>query len=244
MKPLLLHVFNDQVVKAKIARIREKLLENATGIDGENFTAISTADLRLLFDLYYEEFFEADTRSYWNVGFSLSKRMTRTAGKVIYSRKDKFCEIRIASTLLFRLDFTDPEKFYIVNGIKCYTRLDCLMRVFEHEIVHIFEYIACGNSNCSQPRFKDMVYNLFRHTGTKHEMNPAKKEPVPVGTFKPGDHVRFIYRGTVIEGTIKGIRKRATVLGEPVRDKLGRKLMPKYYVPLSRLSKIDRTGQA
>ncbi len=243
-KPMILQVFDDHVVKAKIERVRQKLLDKAVGIDAENFTAISTADLRLLFELYYEEFFDPETRSYWQVHFSMSKRMTKTAGKVIYNRRDTICEIRIATYLLFRLDFSDPDQFYVVNGIKCYTRLDCLMRVFEHEIVHVFEYIACGNSNCSQPRFKDMVYKLFRHTETKHEMTTSKREPVPEGTFKPGDRVRFLYRGTVVEGTIRGIRKRATVLGEPVQDKSGRKLMPKYYVPLSRLIKIDRTGQA
>ncbi len=244
MKPLILHVFDDEVVKAKIARIRERLLAGGTGIREENFKAITEADLRLLFELYFEEYFDADTRPLWKGSFSLSRRMTKTAGKVIFNRRDRSAEIRIASTLLLRLGFTDPSQFYVVNGIRCYTRLDCLLRVFEHELAHVFEYLAYGSSNCSQQRFKEMVYKLFRHTRTKHEMSSSRDAKRTVESFSPGDRVRFIYQGITREGIIKGIRKRAIVLCDPVRDRWGRKVAPKFYVPLTKLIKIDRTGQA
>ncbi len=239
MRTFVIPEFTEEIVKVKIEIIRQELLEKAAELDRENFTRISVGDLVLLFDLYNREFFLGEFPSSWKIDYSFSNRMTRTAGKVIYHRIKKTCEIVIATRLLLRLDFGDAGRFYVVNGVRCHTRLECLMRVFEHELIHVLEFVLFGFSSCSKPRFRMMAYGLFGHTKTKHELFGKPQEPVIKDVFRAGDRVYFKYDGETIEGVIKGIRKRATVICEEGKSSKRGRVVRKFYVPLSRLEKVE-----
>ena len=133
-----------------------------------DFTRIHAEDLMLLYELYDENYFEGllqgslDLR---RISFRLSKRMTRAGGKTTcwsnsHDRRQIRYEIAVSTTLLFQ-SFTDPERTITVTGLECDNRLQALMRVMEHELVHLMEMLVWQDSSCAQFRFQDIASRLF-----------------------------------------------------------------------------------
>nr|MCS5648319.1 hypothetical protein [Dehalococcoidia bacterium] len=100
-------------VASKILEIKELVLLESQHLDTENFSDIGPDDLQRLFDQYDHLFFENSCRQLLGddqLGFRLSKRMTRSGGKT--SRREirnfigkvvsKGYEIAVSETLLFQ----------------------------------------------------------------------------------------------------------------------------------------------
>lgn len=226
--------------RRKISKLFRSRSENITS---ETINAISSADLELLFELYDQIFFDNWFQEVYQgkVKFSLSRRMTRSAGSTICPKnmgkikpEDQVIEIRIGVDFFFHYQTLEGEK--TVCGIKTTTALEGLQLVFEHELCHLIEFVHHHLSSCKGDRFKTMARNLFGHLESHHQLPTYRQIAREKFGLQVGDTVSFTYEGKRLKGIINNINKRATVL---VRDKKGQMVdeegnrYSKYYVPLT-----------
>lgn len=178
----------------------------------------------------------------------VSNRMTRAAGKTtcrmerssqLTMRRAAAIEITLSRPLLSVP--VDPERGALVSGRVCRDRLDTLLRVFEHELVHVLLFCIGADARCSQPWFRHIATGLFGHRDTKHHLVRSPPAPAPgAPPIRPGDRVRFRHDGQVHEGIVNRITKRATVLVEDPRGAQysdGVRYL-KFYVPLPLLERV------
>lgn len=235
--------YSGEDIKYKRNYIYSKLINTSENIKSGIIKKISADDLYLLFKLYDETFLQGyfNENFYGSIHFSLSKRMTSSAGKTIYPRnithlslnEIKF-EIRMAVNFFFKFYETKGDK--IVNGIIASDALEALQLVFEHEICHVIELIMYRQSSCSGKRFKTMANRIFGHTKSYHELPTASQIAKRNYISSIGKKVVFKYNNLNLSGIITNINKRATIMvmnnnGNYV-DKSGNRYI-KYYVPLN-----------
>jgi len=227
--------------------IVDYVLGTSRDLNDPNFNSFHATDVQLLYELYDENFFNGLLLKSLNpqqISFRLSRRMTKAGGKTTrwsdrYGRTEPRYEIAISSTLLFQ-SFLDPERSTTVTGLECESRLEGLMRIMEHEIVHLSEMLVWSDSSCALHRFQDIASRLFGHTDHRHDlMTPQEVARTQFG-IRPGVRVRFGFEGQVLEGIVNRITKRATVL---VADSTGRRYSDgqryeKYYIPLKHLEPV------
>ncbi|MGE0606070.1 MAG: hypothetical protein AB7O62_03015 [Pirellulales bacterium] len=244
------------IVSSKTLAIYQDSLAKSTHLRQGNFQALSTEDLQRLFDRYDADFFQGALRQEVNaqaggrLTFRLSRRMTSTGGTTARFRQrvatpagtvpQTRYEITVSTTLLYQT-FADLERTVRVNGLECHDRLEALQRVFEHELLHLVEMLAWGNSQCSAPRYKGLARNIFAHTDVKHELVLQRERAARHYEVRTGDRVRFEFEGQAREGVVNRITRRATVLvenpgGQPYND--GKRYL-KFYIPLGMLSKAE-----
>lgn len=213
-----------------------------------NFARFHGDDVQLLYELYDEHYFEGVLRSCLDprqITFRLSPRMTRAGGKTTrwgdrLNRIPSRYEIAISSTLLFE-SFQDPERGITVTGLECDNRLDALMRIMEHEIVHLTELLVWTDSNCSLGRFQDIASRTFGHLDHRHDLITPSEMAVTQFGIRPGVRVRFGYGGKTLEGIVNRVTKRATVLvidagGQRYSDG---KRYAKYYIAVKELEPLE-----
>lgn len=241
-------------IRSRTREIYETLIASSPRMPEGNFDAIHSDDLETLFELYDELFFDgrlepAVRTDRTPLFFRVSKRMTRVGGTTTKYRHGRTSgpknsyEIAISSTLLFST-FYDVERAVTVTGIECRDRLECLQRIFEHELIHLSEMVIWDDSSCSQQRFQSLAFQLFGHTEATHQLITPDERAVMKYGVRPGDRVRFQMEGTHYEGFVNRITKRATVLVEHSGGSLysDGKRYSKYYIPLAALEPLDRAG--
>lgn len=236
---------NDEIIYLR-QKIKNIFVERAKYIQRNPLHA-SSQDVKNLFYLYDQYYFSYFFSSAFlpDLRFSLSNRMTRTAGKIITPKNlsqlpedKKSFEIRMSGYFLSNYDQFKGERK--VNGIVTTDAVQAFQLVLEHEICHLIEFVEFGTSNCKKKRFKDLAYRLFGHTETYHELSIAKRQLEKQNQFQAGDKIYFYYHNKKKEGIIQRITKRATVM---VKDSKGRYMdfkknrYTKYYVPLDWLYK-------
>jgi hypothetical protein len=172
--------------------------------------------------------------------------MTRAGGRTtVYRRRTRegehrTFEIAVSTPLLFQT-FHDVRRPVTVVGLECRDRLEALQRVFEHELVHLCEFLAFGESSCGRPRFHDLARRFFGHRAWTHELVTQRERALVKHGLRVGDAVEFTHEGRRYTGFVNRITKRATVLVESpdgVRYSDGRRYR-KFYVPLASLSTLD-----
>lgn len=227
-----------------LVRVRERLFQESTHIIREHIERISTTDVQVLFDLLDGEFFgglcqRTITERNAHLGFRLARRMTSAGGRCAHWRESGIerYEIAISTHVMFENFHGDVARDVVVNGLPCHGRLDCLMRIMEHEMGHLIEFLLWGESDCSAPRFFGIVNRHFGHTATKHQMVTRRERAARVMNVRPGSPVQFEFGGRTLFGIVNRITTRATVLvespdGLPYSDG---KRYKKFYVPLSAL---------
>lgn len=226
-----------------------KLLENnnhsftANALEGKSIL-LSNSFIKKLFYLYDDNFFKGQLEKFIGdkMKFSLSKRMTSSGGKTIFSKtvQGYRYEIRISLPILNNFYLTNSEKR--VSGLVVLDPIEALMIIMEHEICHIIEFYNYGQSNCKAYRFKKISIEIFNHKGVYHEI-PSEKSLNKKNNstnISVGDKVKFIFKDKIYEGFVSNITKRATVMvldskGQ-YKDKKGNRY-GKWYVPLSNLRK-------
>ena len=213
-----------------------------------NFDSFHSEDIRLLYELYDEHYFHGlllSSLSPRQISFRLSKRMTRAGGKTTRwgapsgSAAPRY-EIAISSTLLFQ-SFQDPERHITVTGLECESRLDGLMRIMEHELVHLVELLVWTDSSCSLGRFQDIASRVFGHRDHRHDLITPHEVAVTQYGIRPGVRVRFDFEGHPMEGIVNRITKRATVLvvhPEGQRYSDGKRYL-KFYIPVRQLEAVE-----
>ncbi|MDF2879904.1 MAG: hypothetical protein K0R54_461 [Clostridiaceae bacterium] len=230
-------------IKLKRKYVYNQLISTSENIKNGIIKKVSVNDLYLLFKLYDGTFLQNYFKDnlYGKLEFSLSKRMTSSAGKTIYPRnirslplnQVKF-EIRMAVNFFFKFYETKGDK--IVNGIISIDALEALQLVFEHEICHLLELTMYRQSSCSGKRFKGIANSIFGHTKSYHELPTANQIAKNKYNAAIGKKVTFKHNDLNISGIITNINKRATIMvlnnkGNYV-DNFGNRYI-KYYVPLN-----------
>lgn len=252
---LIAHRYPAEEIGAKVRAIHATVLRNSARITTGNFEVAAAEDLAQLYDLYDEAFFAGDLRRMVAttgapLSFQFSGRLTRSAGLTKRfaprprrgeppSRPSRF-EIVLSSTLLFQT-FRDVERTVRVNGLVCQDRLEAAQRVFEHELVHLLEMLVWTESSCTAERYRGLVWNLFAHPQTRHDLVTQQERARTRFDVKVGDRVTFDFDGARHVGVVNRITRRATVLvespvGTPYSD--GKRYL-KFYVPLPMLTRLS-----
>ena len=250
MSVVALQYTTDQIQQMRSA-VRTRLLGEAPYVRHANFTTLGTQDLRLLFRLYDEIFFtdQLQPMVMQHCGrplqFRVSRAMTSAGGKTIWSKvrgKTISFEIAISTSLLFN-SFRDDARPIHVSGQLCSDRVDALMRVMEHEIVHLLEMLTFGKSSCSQTRFLTIAGRLFGHTHPRHGLVTARENAHRQHDIRVGQQVSFRFQGRELTGIVNRIQLRASVL---VPDKAGRRYSDgnHYAKYLIRLAMLTPKGSA
>ena len=144
-------------------------------------------------------------------------------------------EIAVATSILFD-GFAPGDPEVTVCGLPCDRRLDALQRLFEHELVHLAEWLCWDASNCGGARFQGIAARLFLHQAHTHQLITPLDRAANLG-ITPGTRVTFRYQGRWLNGLVNRITKRATVLVEDPTGELWSDGFHYvcYYVPLGEL---------
>jgi hypothetical protein len=245
--------FPPEEIAHKTRFIYETIIRQSPRIVVGNFAVAASTDLALMFDLYDSQFFAGQMSQLVRASgapleFNFSSRLTRSAGLTKRfaprvrpgappSPASRY-EICLSSTLLIQT-FTDIERTIRVNGLICNDRLEAAQRVFEHELIHLMEMLVWGSSSCEVDRFKNLVWNYFAHTQTRHDLVTSHEHARVQFDVRVGDRVSFTFEGVRHTGVVNRITRRATVLVEDARGTVyndGKSYL-KYYIPLSMLEK-------
>ena len=226
-------------------RIGEGLLADSPHVREPNFTQIHTADLNRLFAAYDGRFLDGLCGRILGpdrLRFRLSRRMTRAGGKTTRIETPRGAprfEIAVATTILFD-GFGEDDREVTACGLPCANRLEALQRIFEHELVHLAEWLCWGESHCGRSRFQGIARRLFLHRAHTHQLITRSERAARDGIVV-GSRVIFAFRGRPLTGRVNRITKRATVLVEDSRAPRwsdGRRYA-RYYVPLDQLRLVD-----
>lgn len=253
----LLYSVSDVADRAK--RIYEGTLAQSPQIREGNFTVIGTDDLERLFLWYDREFFRGRLGEMiledgaHPMAFRLSRRLISAAGQTVRQvrrvRQDGRptvkvdYEITISTTLLYNT-FQDVERTVTVGGLVCRDRLESLQRIFEHELLHLAEFLGWGRSNCRADNFHALSRRIFAHEGAFHDLITPRETARAAFNIHVGDRVSFELNGNRHAGRVNRITRRATVLVESPRGKLysdGKRYIT-CYVPLPLLRKEHQAG--
>jgi len=245
---LLSSQLSEAVVLSRTSAIHEHVLAHSPYINQPNFTSIHPHDLQLLFARYDELFFSNLCRSTLNnrkLTFRLSSRMTRVGGTTARLRArngEESFEIAVAVGMLFN-GFAAGDRGITVCGLECGDRMQALQRIFEHEMVHLLEWLCWAHSDCAAARFQDIASRFFLHRAHTHNLITSRERAENSG-FRVGSRVTFTYEGRVLTGRVNRVTKRATVLVEDpegilYRDGLRYKT---YYVPIRSLNPAPTVG--
>lgn len=240
--------FEAAAIAEKSGAIAETLLRHSSRVRSPNFDAIATDDLARLFALYDARFFEGGIRRLLDaqgavLHFDLSRRLTRSAGQTsrrLVGQKGVHYKIALSTTILFQ-SFRGDERLLRANGVECRDRLAAALRVFEHELVHLIEFLLWADSSCAGARFQDLARNFFGHTCSGHELTTPAVAARERFALVPGDLVTFEHEGQTITGKLNRITRRATILVEDARGPSysDGKRYRKFYVPLPLLKKVE-----
>jgi len=252
-------LYSASEVESRVRRIYEAILDQSPQIREGNFRLIGTDDLERLFGWYDREFFRGRLGEMvledeaHPIAFRLSRRLVSAAGQTIRqvrrgqrdgkpaTRVDY--EITISATLLFNT-FQDVERMVTVGGRICRDRLEALQRIFEHELLHLAEFLGWGRSNCRADNFHALSRRIFAHEGAFHDLITPREQACAAFDIHVGDHVSFEVDGARHRGRVNRITRRATVLVENPRGRLysdDKRYIP-FYVPLALLRKEGHAG--
>ncbi|WP_419859694.1 SprT-like family protein [Candidatus Palauibacter sp.] len=231
-------------VRAWTDQIGSDLLNRSSHLREPNFTEIGRDDLASLFSAYDGRFLDGLCGRILgpdSLAFRLSRRMTRAGGKTTCfdgrGGAPRF-EIAIATSILFD-GFGEDDRDVTVGGLPCRNRLEALQRIFEHELVHLAEFLCWGESHCGRSRFQGIATRLFLHRAHTHHLVTRSERAARDGIVV-GSRAAFDFRGQVLTGRVNRITKRATVLVEDARGQRwsdGRRYQ-RYYVPLGKLQTV------
>jgi hypothetical protein len=251
-------VYSAEEVERRSRRIYEGILSQSRHIKEPNFTVIGTDDLVRLFGWYDQEFFRErlgemlHEDGVYPLDFRLSRRLVSAAGQTMrqvrqvrrngHPATKLDYEITISTTLLYNT-FQSVERTVTVGGLVCRDRLEALQRIFEHELLHLAEFLGWGRSNCRARNYHALSRRIFAHEGAFHDLITPRETAHAAFDIRVGDRVSFEVDGVRHSGVVNRITRRATVLVEDPGGQLftdGR-LYRRFYVPLPLLLKEAAT---
>jgi hypothetical protein len=194
-----------------------RCLREGANLNGNDVFVFTDEQLHNLVINYDRQFFAGALRKAvasgtLRVGFS--NRLRRTAGKTRRLSKTRNAvqayEISINKQLLMDQSPTQarPAK---VGGLLCADADEVLMRILEHEMVHLAEYIAWGVSDCDAFQFQSIVMRFFGHTTKSHELLGSSTRTILAADYRVGQYVTFSLAGAAVEGKIVAITENLII---------------------------------
>jgi len=162
---------------------KEKLiynhLLNNVFFDSNNFR-LNKKNIKESFKIFDKIYFEnsiSDNLKKINakIYFKVNNRLYSTAGRCEYYHLNDKWEfgIVISSKIINNL-FISNEKSLKINGKKCYSKIDCYISLFQHELIHLIIYIYCISKGKKlgghTSTFKKLAFNIFGHKEYKHNL--------------------------------------------------------------------------
>lgn len=235
----------------KETQVLELLARSSPNLAGGTFRQLSGQDLSLAFDAIDEVFLDGELRRASHqpgkdLGFRVATRMTHTGGTTLARRNSRHggmeYTISVSPQVIHNTFQTVPQA--VVCGLVCRDMRMALLRIMQHEMIHLAEFLVWKDSSCAAPRFRSMVRGLFGHTESKHRMLTPAQRAQATHQVAPGDPVEFLFEGVMRRGRVNRIHRRATVL---VADPAGQRYSDggrylKFYVPLNQLRVVARKG--
>lgn len=248
---LLTYTYSKKEINERFEKVRQQVFIQSKQIKTDNFQFVSDADVKLIFELYDTYFFDnyfKENKIINKMEFDFSSKMTSAGGKLMYYKVTNSNPIqfrmRISAYLIFN-SFKEKinNKTISLAGFETKNRLEALMHVIEHEIIHLIEFVAFNDSSCKKDNFKNLAHSIFGHTEFTHQLLTGKKEALQEYNLRIGDWVSFSFDGKNYKGFIQKITKRATVMaldknGE-YKDNKGNRFT-KFYILLKYLKKLDK----
>ena len=197
---------------SEVAELREEIRKKVNKPDGyPAITSMLVAKLITYYDAYFLNNLLAKGLRTHKLGMiavvnTLATKTAGTAGRV----KDNM-EISISSTLLTNVTAENCERLFANKTTCVIDRLDALMEIVEHEIVHILAFLdedanevnAKGKIDAADSHgewFMKTVAKLFRHTSFRHNLidTPGMENRTKLTTkedLRIGQKVHFIAKG-------------------------------------------------
>lgn len=234
-------VVAEEVGRRLMEEIASGLLVASRHVRQPSFTSIHTSDLEYLFECYDRTFFAGLCRQALDgrrLTFRLAPRMTSAGGKTTRFRSragEVSYEIAIGTSVLYD-GFRETDRDVTVCGRVCASRLEALLRIFEHELLHLAEQLCWGQSSCAGARFQRIAAAIFGHRAHTHALITRRERAAEAG-IRVGARVSFPFEGRRLTGKVNRVTKRVTVL---VEDPAGRaytdgRRYRVYYVPLGQV---------
>ena len=195
-----------------------------------NFTSPPNI-LQSLFKLYDEYFFnnqisEIMEEKNITLKFAYNSRLTSVAGRC--DRDGCKYDIYLSTPIILGT-FNKDEKIHHTGGLQCKNRLECLMIVFEHELIHFVIGIVHGHWKKDKIYkshglfFQDLSNAYFGHTEYYHRLKDhgeASKNNGKREDFNVGDYVQY-YASKTNQSVVGVIYKL-----NPVRADIGTAKVP------------------
>lgn len=236
--------------EARRERIRQQILATSRSIQIPNFVYFNDRDLWALYEHYDRLFFDRQlSKAVSDQGedaleLRYSGRLRSSGGvtrRIRYPNRPHFRFVIEISRNILLQNFRTPCETATVAGRVCNDRLDALMRIMEHELLHLVEYLVFDQTCCADLRFQSVAYAVFGHTAHQHAMTTRRSRVLADTPFRPGHRVCFTLNNQKFQGIINRIHTRATVLvessqGQQYND--GKRYL-KFYVPIRCLRRLD-----
>lgn len=156
-----------------LQKVRTRVKDDLTQLEGK--------DLAFIFEVFDQTYFGGTLwrevcKNGGTLSFKLSSRKSKKAGHM--KQKKNLYEI-VLFLPIFTGIFTSPSNVsYLSNGIKCHSRLECLLNVFAHELTHLLISRFCYESVRKKEgphgvTFKKFVLHLFGQTQAKHSLDDS-----------------------------------------------------------------------
>ena len=184
--------------------------------------------LQVVFQMYDQMFFgnrlsEIMRQNNINLTLTYGNKLTKTGGYC--DRQGCNYTIKLSQPIILGT-FRHGEKSHTANGLQCNDRLECLLNVFEHELIHFIIGITHGHVK-KDPVYKShgnyfqqLVRAYFGHTEYKHALNQDIETAGKREDFTVGDLVSYksTKTNTIVTGEISKLN--------PIRATIGQALVP------------------
>lgn len=160
--------------KADLDDVRTRILNKYSQYTNSVYEMDSNC-ISQIFDMYDEQYFNNSIHKYMEENsFGLT---FKTEGKYTFTTEGicifKKCNYTITLPLHYFKVFNGEPDGVNVAGQNCMTQLEALLRVIEHEIVHLIMFIYEYNVQESEEHgetFMRLAHEFFGHTDHRHYM--------------------------------------------------------------------------
>mmetsp|Transcript_21752 Transcript_21752/g.38602 ORF Transcript_21752/g.38602 Transcript_21752/m.38602 type:complete len:215 (-) Transcript_21752:375-1019(-) len=190
------------------------------------------------------------------VSFRVAPKMTqRGAHMLTDSRTPLKHEIAVSDTLLIR-SFSagtrargrNNRREVTVNGCKCRDMVSALVRLIEHEMLHLLFVCenmpeACRTQTHHGPLFRAAARRIFGHKDYRHDLITPQEDAHHKGV-EAGCQVKFKFKGEMLQGRVNRVTKRATILVKcdsrhpEAREFSDGKFYRKFFVPVDQCTRV------
>ena len=212
----------------RLAIAQEVLLRSRT-LRSNQFDQLVESDLQLLLEAYDRDVFGGDLTRLLQAkatdgrcNFRICTRLRTSGGRTERSRQSRPAgtdararyAIAISPRLLFDNFRPGDHRSIDVCGLPAPDRLTALQLIFEHELVHLHEFLRYAASNCARPRFQRLAGEWFGHRNHRHGMITPRERTITTYPFRPGMKITFQHGGRTVHGMVNRVNARLTVLVE------------------------------